>query len=216
MKQNIKNILMIHLIVVLFFLFVFYTPTHFGFLIWNVFLALLPADFALLAISAKNRLLKAVFSLLWLLFYPNTMYMITDFIHLQYISTSLDVRFQYFNYAVLSAGIFIGVTLGVLSLEIIFHRFFVRVNDLTRLAVMFIMSLISAFGIYLGRFLRLNSWDVFTKFQTVWDSIMGSLSLHMIAFVVLFAGVQFAILVIYHYGGRVLINLSLDSNQESR
>lgn len=207
--HNVKNILMIHLVVILFILFVYFTPTHFDFLMWNVFLALLPLDFALIAAVSK-RLIAVVFSVLWLLFFPNTMYMITDFIHLQYISTALDVRYQYFNYSVLSAGIFIGVTLGVLSLEIILRRFFAPEKDLLKLVFMFLMSVVSAFGIYLGRFLRLNSWDVFTRIDVVWQNVVNSIGSHMLTFVILFAGVQFAILVVYHYGGRFLTNLTLD------
>ncbi|MDF7636776.1 DUF1361 domain-containing protein [Leuconostocaceae bacterium ESL0958] len=208
-KDNVKSIVMVHLVVFLFMAFVQLTPTHFNFLIWNVFLALLPLDFALLTLVARTRIIQAIFALLWLLFFPNTMYMITDFIHLQYISTALDVRYQYFNYAVLAAGIFIGVFLGILSLEILLKKFFSGQDDFKVLVFLGLMSLVSAFGIYLGRFLRLNSWDVFTDFQGVVASFQGALSRHMIAFVILFAGTQFAILVSYHYGTKLLANLTL-------
>ncbi|CAK8053712.1 DUF1361 domain-containing protein [Eupransor demetentiae] len=210
MRSNTKNILVIHLIVLLFILFVYFTPTHFTFLMWNVFLALLPLDFALLAAKFQNKFMVLLFALFWLLFFPNTMYMITDFIHLQYISTALDVRYQYFNYSVLSAGIFIGVTLGVLSMEIMLRRFFKHDGDVLKWVCMFALSMLSAFGIYLGRFLRLNSWDVFTMPKLVWQTVQASMTDHMLTFVTLFAGVQFAILVIYHYGGRLLTNLTLD------
>ncbi|CAH1850091.1 DUF1361 domain-containing protein [Convivina intestini] len=209
MGHNVKNIVIIHLVVFLFMLFVFFTPTHFTFLIWNVFLALLPLDFALIAAHSKP-IFAMTAGILWLLFFPNTMYMITDFIHLQYISTAIDVRYQYFNYSVLAAGIFIGVTLGVLSLEIIIRRFFDPNKDFLKLLFMMALSLISALGIYLGRFLRLNSWDVFTRADFVWQSVQNSLGSHMLTFVVLFAGVQFALLIVYHYGGQLLTNLTLD------
>ncbi|CAH1852616.1 DUF1361 domain-containing protein [Convivina intestini] len=209
MGHNVKNIVIIHLVVFLFMLFVFFTPTHFTFLIWNVFLALLPLDFALIAAHSKP-IFAMLAGILWLLFFPNTMYMITDFIHLQYISTAIDVRYQYFNYSVLAAGIFIGVTLGVLSLEIIIRRFFDPNKDFLKLLFMMALSLISALGIYLGRFLRLNSWDVFTRADFVWQSVQNSLGSHMLTFVVLFAGVQFALLIVYHYGGQLLTNLTLD------
>ncbi|OQJ82011.1 hypothetical protein BMS84_04445, partial [Leuconostoc pseudomesenteroides] len=74
-KQNLISIGAIHLIVVLFFLFVYLTPTHFTFLNWNVFLALLPLDFALVVAFTKRVTVGTIFSILWLLFYPNTMYM---------------------------------------------------------------------------------------------------------------------------------------------
>ena len=54
------------------------------FLVWNLFLAFLPLAFALLltALRGSNALLSAVLALLWLLFYPNAPYMITDLIHI--------------------------------------------------------------------------------------------------------------------------------------
>ena len=146
-QQNLISVGAIHIIVVLFFLFVYLTPTHFTFLIWNVFLALLPLDFALVVAYTKRVTLGTVFSILWLLFYPNTMYMITDYIHLQYIGIGLTVRMQ-----------------------------------------------------------CLSSWDVFTRLQHVLSLIAESFSMHMIVFVTLFAGVQFAILVISHYGVRLIQN----------
>lgn len=155
--KNRNNILMVHLVVFLFIAFVYLTPTHFDFLMWNVFLALLPLDFALLVIVSRLKISQLVFSVLWLLFFPNTMYMITDFIHLQYISTALDVRYQYFNYSVLAAGIFIGVFLGILSLEIMMRHFLKNRRGLVALFTLGVVSWISSFGIYLGRFLRLNS-----------------------------------------------------------
>lgn len=208
-KQNIKSMVMVHLVVLAFILFVLVAPTHFDFLMWNVFLALLPLDFALLVLISKPKILQAVFALLWFLFFPNTMYMITDFIHLQYISDSLDVRFQYFNYSILAAGIFVGVFLGILSLEIMMRKFLPKQGTLMVLITLGVVSLISSFGIYLGRFLRLNSWDVFTNFKLVLAYMEGAVSAHMVAFVLLFAAAQFAILVVYHFGGRLLANLAI-------
>ncbi|MCO0831643.1 DUF1361 domain-containing protein [Fructobacillus sp. W13] len=207
-KKNANSIIMVHLVVGLFIAFVYLTPTHFDFLMWNVFLALLPLDFALLALASRLKITQFSFSILWLLFFPNTMYMITDFIHLQYISTALDVRYQYFNYSVLAAGIFIGVFLGILSLELMMHRFLKRKGPWPSLITLGIVSWLSSFGIYLGRFLRLNSWDVFTNFDMVVYYMKTSISRHMFAFVGLFALAQFGILVAYHYGGRLLIHLA--------
>lgn len=166
-KQDITSVLAIHVIVLLFFGFVLLTPTHFTFLNWNIFLALLPLDFAIIVNISKRLSIQIIFSLLWLLFYPNTMYMITDFIHLQYIGIGLTVRMQYFNYAVLAAGVFMGVVLGRLSIELILKHYFHRRHELLQLILIFGLSLIASVGIYLGRFLRLNSWDVFTQTHRV-------------------------------------------------
>ncbi|QXC53463.1 DUF1361 domain-containing protein [Leuconostoc mesenteroides] len=213
-KQDITSVLAIHVIVLLFFGFVLLTPTHFTFLNWNIFLALLPLDFAIIVNISKRRSIQIIFSLLWLLFYPNTMYMITDFIHLQYIGIGLTVRMQYFNYAVLAAGVFMGVVLGMLSIELILKHYFHRRQELLQLVLIFGLSLIASVGIYLGRFLRLNSWDVFTQTHRVARLVVSSTSMHMLAFVTLFAGVQFAILVISHFGISLIHNV-LDKNEET-
>lgn len=213
-KQDITGVLAIHAIVLLFFGFVLLTPTHFTFLNWNIFLALLPLDFAIIVNISKRRSIQIIFSLLWLLFYPNTMYMITDFIHLQYIGIGLTVRMQYFNYAVLAAGVFMGVVLGMLSIELILKHYFHRRHELLQLVLIFGLSLIASVGIYLGRFLRLNSWDVFTQTHRVARLVVSSTSMHMLAFVTLFAGVQFAILVISHFGISLIHNV-VDKNEET-
>lgn len=213
-KQDITSVLAIHVIVLLFFGFVLLTPTHFTFLNWNIFLALLPLDFAIIVNISKRRSIQIIFSLLWLLFYPNTMYMITDFIHLQYIGIGLTVRMQYFNYAVLAAGVFMGVVLGMLSIELILKHYFHRRQELLQLVLIFGLSLIASVGIYLGRFLRLNSWDVFTQTHRVASLVVSLTSMHMLAFVTLFAGVQFAILVISHFGISLIHNV-VDKNEET-
>ncbi|API72404.1 DUF1361 domain-containing protein [Leuconostoc suionicum] len=213
-KQDITSVLAIHVIVLLFFGFVLLTPTHFTFLNWNIFLALLPLDFAIIVNISKRRSIQIIFSLLWLLFYPNTMYMITDFIHLQYVGIGLTVRMQYFNYAVLAAGVFMGVVLGMLSIELMLKHYFNRRYEILQLVLIFGLSLIASVGIYLGRFLRLNSWDVFTQTHRVARLVVSSTSMHMLAFVILFAGVQFAILVISHFGISLIHNV-VDKNEET-
>lgn len=151
MQKKILNIAVVHIMVFLFFVFVYITPTRFTFLNWNVFLALLPFDFALVVAATQLKSIKAVFSGLWLLFFPNTMYMMTDFIHLYAIGTDLDQPTQYFNYAILATGIFIGVGLGILSLEIETRTIFQKHTHLVYFTITAIVSLLSSFGKYIPR-----------------------------------------------------------------
>lgn len=120
-----RGIVEIHILVALFMLTVWLFPTNFMFLIWNVFLALIPFDLSLLI---KNRQLKrwmtVVLTLVWLIFFPNTMYMLTDFSHLSSIGTGLMTETQFFNYALLASGVMIGTLLGVSSAHIMAVRFF--------------------------------------------------------------------------------------------
>ncbi|MGL5688872.1 MAG: DUF1361 domain-containing protein, partial [Weissella cibaria] len=101
-----RNILEIHVLVLAFMLVVWYFPTNFNFLIWNVFLAIVPFDLALWIRATKStRWLKWGLTAAWVVFFPNTMYMVTDFSHLSSIGTGLMTETQFFNYAILASGV---------------------------------------------------------------------------------------------------------------
>src|SRR5262245_35577229 len=57
----------------------------YGFLVWNLVLAWVPFALALAAYAAARagaRIVTTVLGVLWLLFFPNAPYLLTDFIHL--------------------------------------------------------------------------------------------------------------------------------------
>ena len=133
------------------------------FLVWNLFLAWLPLVFILITRrlfhKTNNVKLASLGIMLWLLFFPNAPYIITDLIHIAEISQ----RIIWFD----SLGIFIvaitGLMVGLYSLSIT-HRLLRKLfsSQIAWLMVVF-FSIISGFGVYLGRFVRLNSWDLFTN-----------------------------------------------------
>ncbi len=92
----------------------------------------------------------------WLIFFPNAPYVLTDFIHLSYGSFRhfwLDaMTITWFAVASLLSAI---ISLNDISL--LLGTAWKKQN--TSLAILAI-SLLSGFGIYLGRYLRFNSWDV--------------------------------------------------------
>lgn len=132
-----------------------------SFLAWNLVLAWLPL---VLAWWLKRRLNERkhpiwqdmVIGVAWLGFLPNSFYLITDLIHLQ---SSGEVGLLY-DTAMITSYVINGLLLGYISLFIvhtILKRFVSRRTAyiLTQLAL-----LLSAFAIYLGRYLRWNTWDV--------------------------------------------------------
>jgi uncharacterized membrane protein len=143
-------------------------------LLWNLFLAWLPLIFALLACdefkpgSRRNwRFLG--FTAAWLLFFPNAPYIFTDLIHLTH---GLYGRFWVDLMLILLCAL-TGLVLGFLSL---FLMQAVVARMLGRLASwLFIagVAALSGFGIYLGRFLRFNSWDVVFKPMALCRGIGG-------------------------------------------
>jgi uncharacterized membrane protein len=132
----------------------------FLFLAWNLFLAFVPyfitrfLNYHPQWIEA-NRKFWLAFAL-WLLFIPNSFYILTDLFHLQ---KRFDVPF-WFDLALIVSFAWNGMLLGILSvrqMEIIIDIKIERVKGMY--FIMLIMPL-NALGIYIGRYLRYNSWDV--------------------------------------------------------
>jgi uncharacterized membrane protein len=132
------------------------------FLVWNLFLAWVPVGFAVLAHRRARRgfdALVGVLLVLWLLFFPNAPYMLTDFIHL---GTSRLVPVWY-DALMLSSFAWTALLLGFVSLYL--------VQLVTRRVVGPVWSWVgvalalglASFGVYLGRFVRVNSWDALIR-----------------------------------------------------
>jgi uncharacterized membrane protein len=100
-----------------------------------------------------------LFVMLWLLFFPNAPYIITDMIHFDpghNIPVWTDIL-------IIFAFAWTGLILGFASLRLV-H--IVVENNFGKLSGwLFAISVIilGSFGVYLGRFLRLNSWDLFNR-----------------------------------------------------
>jgi uncharacterized membrane protein len=136
----------------------------YSYLVWNLFLAWLPLLFALwLTKTLRHKLWSSWeatgVSTLWLLFLPNSFYMISDFIHLKGIST-VDLLY---DTVMFTAFIYLGLALGFSSLYLVHIQLKKRYN--ARSAAMMIAGvlLLASFAIYLGRDLRWNSWDILTN-----------------------------------------------------
>ena len=131
----------------------------FIFLNWNLFLAFIPygiSHFAELNAGwVKNKARFALVLAAWILFIPNSFYIITDLFHLQVSSVPL-----WFDLALLLSFAWNGLILGVLSvrqIERLLHSFWPRMHELFFLVPIMCLN---ALGIYIGRYLRFNSWDV--------------------------------------------------------
>jgi uncharacterized membrane protein len=142
----------------------FYSGTRgFLFLNWNLFLAFVP--WALTSVSflkpaiQKSKIAVGFLLVFWILFFPNAPYLITDLFHLRIIRT---MPVWYDTLMILSYA-WTGLLYGFLSLwdmERILARKLPRpVITIFSTVLLFVGS----FGIYMGRFLRWNSWDLFTR-----------------------------------------------------
>jgi uncharacterized membrane protein len=127
-------------------------------LVWNLFLAWLPLGFAFLAgrfRGSPRRWLACAF--LWLLFLPNSPYLVTDLVHLK---PRPPVQLWY-DILLVQSFVLTGLLLGFLSVylmhRLVSHSFGWRTGWIFTCVILGL----TGFGIYLGRFERWNSWDLF-------------------------------------------------------
>jgi uncharacterized membrane protein len=147
---------------------------YYRFLLGNLFLAFIPLLLSSgLRVAERVRLnwivKTAIFSL-WLLFLPNAPYILTDILHL----TRANQAPAWYDLALLLSCAGTGLLMGYLSLidvqAIVARTFSVVVGWMFAL----ITLVLSGFAIYLGRFLRWNSWDVITT-PTLMLNLAGGL-----------------------------------------
>jgi len=153
--------------------------TTYLFLVWNLFLAFVPyciSQWSWIHFSVTaNKIKQATVLLAWLLFIPNSFYILTDLFHLY----KFDAAPKWFDLLLIFSFAWNGLLLGVLSvrrtemiLEIVTGRGF-------SLLIVFVVMWLNAFGIYIGRYLRFNSWDIvmqpFSLFQEMFEIIFHPL-----------------------------------------
>ncbi|MDR1306704.1 MAG: DUF1361 domain-containing protein [Treponema sp.] len=149
-----------------------YTGTRgFFFLNWNLFLAFVP--WALTSLSfIKPKIQRSVIGVMallifWLLFFPNAPYIITDLFHLRVIRT---MPVWYDTLMILSYA-WAGLLFGFLSLWDIERILVRRLPRPLVTGVSGFLLFVGSFGIYIGRYLRWNTWDIFTRTSEVLTDI---------------------------------------------
>jgi uncharacterized membrane protein len=125
------------------------------FLVWNLFLAVIPAVAAVLLRKASRPFAQVAWFAVWLLFLPNAPYVITDLVHLR---ARPPVPLWYDVALLISCG-GTGLLLGYSSLAEVQSVIAARFGRALSWIIAAAALLLSGFGIYLGRFLRWNSWD---------------------------------------------------------
>lgn len=129
----------------------------FAFLYWNLFLAWLPYYFVKRFEMIEGTWKKISMILLCILFLPNAPYIVTDLFHLKkdliaplWLDTILILSFA------VTGLIFFILTINELLILVRRFKDTQRIRALSKIALM----LLSGYGVYLGRYLRFNSWDI--------------------------------------------------------
>ena len=149
------------------------------FLVWNLFLAFVPywISLSFINIRPKRKVVQGIVLISWLLFFPNALYIITDIIHL---STTTSVPLWY-DAVLLFTSSFLGLVLAFASLKNTEHylKLYFR-NELVNF-IIFMLLFAGSYGVYLGRFERWNSWDVFNNISAMSLYVLRSV-LHPLEF----------------------------------
>jgi len=144
-------------------------------LIWNLFLAWIPFILAYVAHAISWRrvwlyLIIPVIAFLWLIFYPNAPYMLTDLQDLARVSTSAPL---WYDVIIVVWCSWTAMLLGIVSLYLMQDIVIRTFGRFIGWAFILVISALSSFGIYIGRFVRLNSWDILQNPKETAMSILG-------------------------------------------
>ena len=175
-------------------------------LVWNLFLAWIPfvLAYAAYALSWKRPwlyVLIPVFAFIWLVFFPNAPYILTD---LQYLGRASPDAPLWYDVILLVWFSWTGMLLGLVSLYLMHEIILRNFGRLPGWLFVLLVSGMTSTGIYVGRFLRWNSWDIIQNPSELAMDILGLVidpSLRLFAFTTLFTMFfVFVYLVLYSFG----------------
>lgn len=175
----------------------------YGNLLWNLYLAWLPYIFSFFA-AILNRLfprawwLLIVPGVLWLIFFPNAPYIVTDFLHLE----SRPYVPLWYDTLLLASFSLTGLFLTIASLrtmQLLVQSYLGKIMSWIFVGVALGLS---GLGMYLGRFDRWNSWDVFIHPRTIVNDLIDRLAnpfdnLRFFVFTILFTALLFVLYLMF-------------------
>lgn len=166
-------------------------------LFWNVLLAFVPYVLVNFAIKVKFKLFKYFILITALLFWPNAMYLVTDFIHLSY-ELFFETSKTYFKEILpwiklmnITLGFIFGYLMSLESIRLVLNHF--KLKKVRRTVVTISLFLIGSIGIFIGRFIRLNSWDLINPVSVMqkWVTNMDTFAVLFIVSLTLFSYFSF-------------------------
>ena len=136
----------------------FFKTEHYSFLFlfWNLFLAWLPVFFIKKIKTKQSKYMKFFLLSLSILFLPNAPYILTDLFHLK---QNLIAPLWFDLVLILSFAI-LGLIYFIISFELILEEIHQTFRKSVHVVAKPLLLLACGYGIYLGRYLRFNSWDI--------------------------------------------------------
>lgn len=173
----------------------------FNFLVLNTFLAFIPVEFSfhIGVAKPKNALLFWALVIIWLLFYPNTPYLLTDLFHLSLLDPygvngllRLD-DIMWLKFALLLISTIFSTLLGLWGLDTVANAITARIrakNLMVKHGVIVILTILASVGIFIGRFLRIHTIYLFLTPELFIRPLMNMWSKPAIIFIILLTFVQ--------------------------
>ncbi len=187
--------------------------SHYEFLVWNLFLAWVPVALAVLAYRVSfrrgfgGRLALVLTAIVWLAFFPNAPYILTDFAHLVDIHDHVPL---WYDVILIGWYAWTGLLLGILSLRLMQDIVTRGAGRVAGWALVVAVTVLGSIGIYIGRFLRWNSWQAFQSPGTLLHKALGTsggdkpdIDVRFLGFSALFAALfLFVYLAVYLLGAK--------------
>jgi uncharacterized membrane protein len=171
--------------------FIYSGTEGYGFMVWNLFLAWIPLALALPIGLGRVRgrsgaAAVAGLAFLWLLFFPNAPYLLTEFQHLhpQHAVSARPIRLLasvtpgrdvplWYDVVLVLLFAWNGLLLSFVSLRLVQRAVAVRAGRMWGWATVVVVFGLSGFGVSIGRFQRWNSWDLFSRPAAVIADVAG-------------------------------------------
>lgn len=173
------------------------------YLIFNAGLSFIPYLVSGFTLSKKNNSLFVLLGLfITIVFYPNAIYMFTDFIHIKtsdyykIIGGEVVYVMEAINWIKLGAEVCIIILSMVLSFESFINILKImrcHGHKIAELIILIFTSAGTSLAVYIGRFLRFNSWDIF-KIHTIVSDILNNISTNDYYLLGAFAVIHFIII----------------------
>jgi uncharacterized membrane protein len=141
---------------------IFYSgKIHYLFLVWNLFLAWIPFMISSLfnKVINKSKWKQGFVFCCWLVFFPNALYIVTDLVHLDKESAVP----KWFDAVLLFSSAVVGLMMAFISLHRVETYLYKTVHKKMLSPLIVLILFLGSFGVYLGRFLRWNSWDILSN-----------------------------------------------------
>lgn len=148
---------------------------------WNTLLALLPIFFGYLVIRYWGNLIGSLSFVFWLLFFPNTIYLVTDLQYLPEQLSKFNISFDLVLLVQYLTLVLIGIFSYVFTLKFMLKKF--KILEI----LIFPFNFLVAFAVSLGKIQRTESWDaIIHPIKVVADINRSLMSPQTIVFVVIF------------------------------